>query len=132
MSRNVITAPSRGQSGRSPAENVSRIAFSSSGSNVAWSLTSVDAEDDFPELSRGLEPLEGGDALLQRPHAIHGRDQATGAQLGDDGIELRMIPHRRPQQTPLIPEESARVRFHHGPRRRAARDEATAFTERLE
>ena len=51
----------------------------------------------LPKCCAAGEALERRAAVVERKHAVDGRQQPSGAKLGDDRVELGVVPHRRAQ-----------------------------------
>src|SRR5438094_9912838 len=59
---------------------------------------------DLPQLLPFVQALERRSRLLEREDAVHDRPQLATRQQPDDLPVLRVVPHRRTQDAPPIPE----------------------------
>src|SRR5205814_9674034 len=89
-------------------------------------------DDDLPKLRTRGQPLESVAGVDQREDTVDDWRQTTSLQLGHNGVELGVVPHRRSQDVPLIPEQATDVGVDDGARRRAAGHEAAAPSKRVQ
>ena len=97
-----------------------------------YQLVLVYYRSDFAELLAALQPLECLSPLRDVEHRIDERHEMSRVELARDGVELRVVPHRRSHNVPLIPEQSPDVHLDHRPRCRAAGDQPAAPSESAE
>src|SRR5207244_8948968 len=65
---------------------------------------------DLPQLLPLVQTLECRSCLLERKYLIHNWPQLARAQQPYDLPVLGVVPHRRTQDAPAIPEQPAQVR----------------------
>src|SRR5207247_1066821 len=84
---------------------------------------------DLPHLLPFIQPLERRTDLLEGKHAIDDRPQRAARQQPHDLAVFSVVPHRRTQNAPVIPEESPEVDRNLGAGRGAAAYQSAAATD---